>query len=156
MEPPYLRASLDRGSPDEVLMDVLRVLADVVGVEGVGEFNLLLETPLVDADAIRKSPIGALRLSTDDLRVSSEVVFRRRREESCSISPPAILLLRLVSGDRAWLSVTDIDVNWETREPLVELDPVTDDREGVIADIEECRWMGLTAATVTGLDDVGR
>lgn len=61
-----------------------------------------------------------------------------------------------MSGDRAWLSVTDIDANWETREPLVELDPVTDDREGVIADIEECRWMGLTAATVTGLDDVGR
>ena len=46
---------MDRGSLDEVLMDVLRVLAVVVGVEGVGEFNLLLVTPLDDADEIRKS-----------------------------------------------------------------------------------------------------
>ena len=58
-DPPYLRASLDRGSleEDEVLMEVLRVLAvAVVGVVGVGEFNLLLvTTPLNDADDIRKS-----------------------------------------------------------------------------------------------------
>ena len=64
------------------------------------------------------------------------------------------LLLRLVSGDRAWFSVTDMEDPCSCDAStllLVEVLPPTEDRDGVIADIEECRCMGLTAATVTVL-----
>lgn len=152
-EPPYLRASLDSGSPEAVVViDVLRVLvAEAVGVGGVGEFNLLLATEPADVEVMRsyKSPMGALRLSVVGFRFSCEGAFRRRREDSWPISPPAILLLRLESG--GVVSDAELEVlSCDARVLLVGVvAPPTDDNDGVIADMDEWRCIGLTAATVT-------